>query len=119
MCIRDRSYSVGATRLDTTVAVTLKQATPGILTGIILAFGRAIGDAASIMFTAGYTDRIPSSLFEPAASLTLAIFLQFNTPYQAVQERAYASAIILLALILLLTSLAKAVGGISQRNVIR
>jgi len=117
--LKEVSYAVGATRLETTFSVTLKQATPGILTGIILAFGRAIGDAASIMFTAGYNDRIPISLFEPAASLTLAIFFQFNTPFRGVQERAYASAVILLAMILLLTSLAKAVGRMSQKNVIR
>jgi phosphate transport system permease protein len=117
--LKEVSYAVGATRLDTTLAVTLKQAAPGIVTGIILAFGRAIGDAAAVMFTSGYTDRIPGSLFEPAASLTLAIFFQFNTPYQEVKDRAYASAVILLALILLLTSAAKLFGKASQRNVIR
>lgn len=117
--LKEVSYAAGATRLETTINVTLKQAAPGILTGIVLAFGRAIGDAASILFTAGYTDQLPTSLLEPAASLPLAIFLQFGTPYVEVQNRAYASAVILLAMILLLTTLARLIGRVSQRNIIR
>jgi phosphate transport system permease protein len=117
--LKEVSHAVGATRLETTLAVTLKQAAPGILTGVILAFGRGIGDAASILFTAGYTDRIPTSLLEPAASLPLAIFFQFGTPIREVQARAYASAVILLAIILILTSAARALGRASQRNIIR
>ena len=116
---KEVSYAVGATRLETTLSVTLRQAAPGIFTAIILAFGRAIGDAASILFTSGYTDRIPTSLFEPAASLPLAIFFQIGTPYQAVQEKAYASAAILLIMILLLTTAARVLSSRSQRNIIR
>jgi phosphate transport system permease protein len=116
---KEVSYAVGATRLETTLSVTLKQAAPGIFTGIILAFGRAIGDAASILFTAGYTDKVPSSLLEPAASLPLAIFFQFGTPFRQVQERAYASAVILLLIVLLLTSLARVLSRMSQRYLIR
>jgi phosphate transport system permease protein len=67
---------------------------------ILLALGRAMGDAASLLFTAGYTDRLPISLFEPVASLPLAVFFQLGTPFPAVQQRAYASGFILLALIL-------------------
>jgi phosphate transport system permease protein len=117
--LKEVSYVLGATRLETMLSVTLRQAAPAIFTGVILAFGRAIGDAASILFTSGYTDKIPSSLFEPAASLPLAIFFQFNSPFKEVQERAYASAVILLALILLLTTLARVVGRLSERNIIR
>jgi phosphate transport system permease protein len=117
--LKEVSYAVGATRLETTLSVTLRQAIPGISTGIILAFGRAIGDAASILFTAGYTDKVPQSLLEPAASLPLAIFFQFGTPFKAVQERAYASAVILLLIILLLTTAARLLSGRSQRNLIR
>ena len=44
-------------------------------------------DAASVLFTAGYTDRIPTSLMEPTASLPLAVFFQLGTPYPIVQQR--------------------------------
>jgi phosphate transport system permease protein len=116
--LKEVSQAVGATRFETTLSVTLRQAAPGILTAVILAFGRGIGDAASILFTAGYTDRIPASLFDPVASLPLAIFFQFGTPYQGVQERAYASALILLVIILVLTSAVRLMGRVSQRNLI-
>jgi len=117
--LKEVSYSVGATRLETTLSVTLKQAVPGILTGVILAFGRGIGDAASILFTAGYTDNIPSSLSDPVASLPLAIFFQFGTPFREVQERAYASAVILLIIILALTSLTRLISRMTEKNIIK
>jgi len=72
--LKEMAYALGTTRMETTFAVVLKQALPGIFTAIILAFGRGIGDAASILFTAGYTDEIPSSLLDPVASLPLAVF---------------------------------------------
>lgn len=101
--LKDASYALGATRLETSVKVVARQVLPGILTAVLLAFGRGIGDAASILFTAGYTDRIPTSLFDPVASLPLAIFFQLGTPFPVVQERAYASAVLLLVIILLIS----------------
>ena len=52
------SYSLGATRLETGLKVIVKQILPGIITAILIAFGRAIGDAAAVLFTAGYSDSI-------------------------------------------------------------
>jgi len=101
--LKEASYAMGATRLETTMKVVLRQALPGMLTAVLLAFGRGIGDAASILFTAGYTDRLPQSLFDPVASLPLAVFFQIGTPFPEVQGRAYASAVILLVMILLLS----------------
>lgn len=101
--LKDASYALGATRFETSFKVVARQAFPGILTAILLAFGRGIGDAASILFTAGYTDRLPSSIFDPVASLPLAIFFQLGTPFPEVQARAYASAVILLLIILLIS----------------
>jgi phosphate transport system permease protein len=98
--LKEGSYSLGSTRLETATRVVVRQAMPGILTAILLAFGRGIGDAASVLFTAGYSDSIPRSLFEPAATLPLAIFFQLTSPVPQVQQRAYASAIILLILVL-------------------
>lgn len=101
--LKDASYALGATRSETAVKVVARQVLPGILTAALLAFGRGIGDAASILFTAGYTDRIPTSLLDPVASLPLAIFFQLGTPFPEVRQRAYASAVILLVIILLIS----------------
>jgi len=101
--LKEISYALGTTRIETTLTVVLRQALPGIVTGVLLAFGRGIGDAASILFTAGYTDYIPRSLFDPVASLPLAIFFQVATPIPEVQQRAYASALILLVIVLLVS----------------
>jgi phosphate transport system permease protein len=95
----ESSYAVGATRLETAFKIATRQALPGILTAFLLAFGRGIGDAASVIFTAGFTDNIPNSLFSPAATLPLAIFFQLGTPFPEVQKRAYASALILTLII--------------------
>jgi phosphate transport system permease protein len=94
------AFAVGATRLETAMRVVTRQMLPGILTAVLLAFGRGIGDAASVLFTAGYTDRIPTSLLRPAASLPLAVFFQLGTPFPEVQKRAYASALILTVIVL-------------------
>ncbi len=99
----ESSYALGATKLETAFRVVARQALPGILTAILIAFGRGIGDAASVIFTAGFTDYIPYSLFRPAATLPLAIFFQLGTPFPEVQERAYASAFILTVIILIIS----------------
>ena len=101
--LKEASYAIGATRIETTIRVMVRQVLPGIFTAILLAFGRGIGDAASILFTAGYTDRLPRSLLDPVASLPLAVFFQIGTPFPEVQERGYASAAILLVLILIIS----------------
>lgn len=98
--LKESSYSLGTTRFETNIGIIGRQVMPGIITGILLAFGRGIGDAASILFTAGFTDNVPTSLFDPVASLPLAIFFQLGTPFPEVQERAYAAAVILLFIVL-------------------
>jgi phosphate transport system permease protein len=98
--LKEVAYALGATRYETSWAVVLRQVTPGIVMGLMLAFGRGIGDAASILFTAGYTDYLPHSFLEPVASLPLAVFFLINTPLKAVQNRAYAAAFLLLLIVL-------------------
>jgi phosphate transport system permease protein len=105
--LKDESYAIGATRLETTMRVVLRQILPGAVTAILLAFGRGIGDAASILFTTGYTDRLPHSLLDPVASLPLAVFFQLGTPFPEVQQRAYASAVILLIIVLLISIISR------------
>jgi phosphate transport system permease protein len=99
----DASYSLGATKWETARKIMVRKALPGIVTAILLAFGRAIGDAASVMFTAGFTDNIPHSLNEPAATLPLAIFFQLSSPIPEVRERAYSAALILTLVVLLIS----------------
>ena len=104
--IIDASYSLGATRLET-IRVALRQIAPGIATATLLSVGRAIGDAAGVMFTAGYTDSIPTSLSQPAATLPLAVFFQLSSPIKEVQDRAYAAALVLTIIVLLLSILGR------------
>jgi len=117
--LKEASFALGATRLETAFKVIVRQTAPGLLTVILLAFGRGIGDAASVLFTAGYTDRLPNSLFSPAASLPLAIFFQLGTPFPAVQERAYASALVLTIIVLGLSLLARGLTGRLNKHVVR
>lgn len=117
--LKETTLSLGATKIETAWAVILRQALPGIITAVLLAFGRGIGDAASILFTAGYTDFIPGSLFDPAASLPLAVFFQIGTPIPEVQERAYASALILLVIVLIVSVAARLLAKRFSRNVVR
>ena len=117
--LKEASYALGTTRLETSFKVVARQALPGIITAVLLAFGRGIGDAASILFTAGYTDRIPTSLFDPVASLPLAIFFQLGTPFPEVQARAYASAVILLVIILSISIVSRLLTNRLARNSVK
>jgi phosphate transport system permease protein len=113
------SLALGATRLETAIHVIARQVLPGIVTAVLLAFGRGIGDAASVLFTAGYTDRIPRSLLRPAASLPLAVFFQLNTPYPEVQQRAYAAALILTIIVLVISLGSRWLSGRLSKYVVK
>jgi len=104
--LRDAALSLGSTRWET-AKVVLRQIRPGIFTAILLSFGRAIGDVASVLFTAGFSDNIPTSLHEPAATLPLAIFFQISSPVEEVQGRGYASALVLTIVVLIITVLSE------------
>ena len=113
--ILNASYSLGATRYET-IKVVVRQIAPGIATATLLSVGRAIGDAAAVLFTAGYTDNIPVSLGQPAATLPLAVFFQLSSPIPAVQERAYAAALILTFIVLILSILGRIITNRFSRN---
>ena len=117
--LQEASASLGATRFETAAKVLVRQAAPGILTGVLLAFGRGIGDAASVLFTAGFTDRIPGGLMDPAATLPLAIFFQLGTPFPEVQQRAYASAAVLTLIILAISLAGRAMSRKATRHVVK
>ncbi|MFH1296384.1 MAG: ABC transporter permease subunit [Bacteroidota bacterium] len=115
----EASYAVGSRRSETAFLVIFRQGFPGFITAVLLAFGRGIGDAASVLFTAGYTDLIPEHLDEPAATLPLAIFFQLGSPIPEVRERAFASAAILTILILIISLSARFLSHRYSKNVIR
>jgi phosphate transport system permease protein len=97
------ALALGSTKYEVALKVVIRQMLPGIVTAILLAFGRGIGDAASVLFTAGYTDRIVKSLMRPTASLPLAVFFQLGSPYPEVRERGYAAALILTIIVLVVS----------------
>jgi phosphate transport system permease protein len=117
--LKDASSSLGATKFETAVHVVVRQGMPGMITAVLIAFGRGIGDAASVLFTAGFSDRIPGSLLQPAATLPLAIFFQLGTPYPEVQERAYASAAVLTLIILVISLGSRWIGRRYRKNSIQ
>ena len=101
--LQEASYALGSTKTETAYKVFFREALPGFATAVLLAFGRGIGDAASVLFTAGFTDHIPGRLSEPAATLPLSIFFQLSSPVDEVQNRAYASAVILIFIVLVIS----------------
>ncbi len=101
--LKEAAFALGSTKLETAFKIIFRQALPGIITAILIAFGRGVGDAAAVLFTASFTDSLPHSLFKPVATLPLAIFFQLGTPFPEVQERGYASALVLTAIILLIS----------------
>ncbi len=102
--LKHAALSLGATRWEASL-IFLKQIRPGIATALLLAFGRGVGDVAAVMFTAGFSDQVPYALDEPAATLPLAIFFQLSSPIPEVQGRAYASALVLTLMVILIVIL--------------
>lgn len=115
----EASFSLGSTRSETAFRVMIRQCVPGLITAILLAFGRAIGDAAAVLFTAGYTDYIPTSLSQPTATLPLSVFFQLGSPIPEVQNRAYASAVVLTVIVLIISVLSRAFSMRYQKNKIK
>lgn len=111
----EATYSLGATRLES-CRVVLRQIAPGIATATLLSVGRAIGDTAGVLFTAGFTDRIPTGLNEPAATLPLSVFFQLSSPIPEVRERAYAAAFLLTVIILTLSITGRIITAYFSKN---
>jgi len=117
--LMEASFSLGATKTETAFVVFIRQCLPGIITAILLSFGRAIGDAAAPLFTAGFTDNIPTSLGQPAATLPLSIFFQLSSPIPEVRGRAYASAVVLTLIILIISIISRYIGNRYNKNKIK
>ncbi|MBN2599457.1 MAG: phosphate ABC transporter permease PstA [Candidatus Thermoplasmatota archaeon] len=103
--LKEGAYSLGSTKFETAFKVIRRQAFPGILAGILLGLGRGIGDAASILFTTGFSNRIPTSLFDSTAALPTMIFNMYSLP--SGQPKAFASAFILLFIVLVISTLSR------------
>jgi len=101
--LHEASLALGSTKTEMAFKILFKQGFSGFITAVLLSFGRGIGDAASVLFTAGYTDLIPVNLDEPAATLPLAIFFQLASPIPEVRERAFAAAALLTIIILIIS----------------
>ncbi|MDG6220027.1 MAG: phosphate ABC transporter permease subunit PstC [Candidatus Thermoplasmatota archaeon] len=110
--IREGSLALGATKWETIKKVVLPPARPGIVTGVIISIGRALGESAPILFTATvvWTPRMPSSLSEPVMSIPTHIFyLTKEVSGQAAKMNAYGTAFVLLIMVLAIYTVASVV----------
>src|SRR3989338_7626685 len=117
--MKEAALSLGSTRWEMATKVIFRQALPGIVTAILMAFGRGISDAAAVLFTAGFTDSLPHSLLKPVATLPLAVFFQLGTPFEEVQARGYASALVLTVLVLTLSISSRVLSKRFTKNIIK
>ena len=99
---REGSFGLGAGRLRTVFRIVLPSAMPGILSGIILAIGRIVGETAALIFTAGTMAQIPG-LFQ--SGRTLAIHMYVLSGEGLHMNEAYATAVVLLVVVLLMNAL--------------
>ena len=105
--LREASLALGATKWQTVSRVVLPSAIPGIVTGVILGIGKAIGETAVIMFTAGSSLLMPSSLFDPVRALPYHLYILASEGIS--DQMAYGSSVVLLAMVLLINLVAIAI----------
>ena len=95
---REGSFGLGAGRLRTTFKVVLPSAVPGILSGVILAVGRIVGETAALIYTAGTVAKIPDSVLD--STRTLAVHMYTISTEGLYINQSYATAVVLLAVVL-------------------
>lgn len=100
---REGSYGLGAGKLKTIFRIVLPTAIPGILAGIILSIGRIVGETAALVYTSGTVAQMPDSVFSSGRTLAIHMFNLANEGLY--MNQAYATAIILLLLIIFINSL--------------
>ena len=105
---RSGALGIGATKWYMIRTILLPSAAPGILTGIILAVGRIVGEAAALLFTAGSGFQLPrgifSKLFESSGTLTIQLYLSMQ---KAQYDQAFGIAVVLLVIVLCINLLAR------------
>ena len=97
---REASFGLGAGKLRTVFKVVLPSAIPGILSGVVLATGRIVGETAALIYTAGSVAKVPSSLM--GSGRTLAVHMYVLSSEGLYMDQAYATAVILLIFVLVL-----------------
>ncbi len=117
--LKTSAYVLGSNNVETAVRVVWRQAAPGLASAVLLAFGRGIGDAASILFTAGFTDFIPHSLRDAVAALPTMIFFLSTSPLAEVRGRAYAAAFVLLVIVLAMSVVSRVLTGRLSKHIIK
>ena len=95
---REGSFGLGAGKLRTIFKIVLPAAVPGILSGVILATGRIVGETAALIYTAGSVAKIPNSAFSSGRTLAVHMYLLANEGLHV--NQAYATAVILLILVI-------------------
>jgi phosphate transport system permease protein len=101
---REVSFSLGSTKWQTVTRVVLPSALPGIATGVILGVGRSIGETAAVIFTAGSSLHIPTSLF--SSSRTMSVHFYILAREGISMANAYGTAAVLIIAILIINVLA-------------
>ena len=97
--LREAAYGLGIPRWRTTLSITLRTATSGVITGIMLAFARVAGETAPLLFTAFGNQFWNLKVNQPTAALPLQIFSYAISPYDEWHRQAWAGALVLIVLI--------------------
>ena len=100
---REGSFGLGAGKLRTVFRIVLPSAVPGVLSGIILAIGRIVGESAALIFTAGTNPAIPGSLFSSASTLSVHLYTLLTEGLYT--QQAYATAVVLLVMVIFINAL--------------
>jgi phosphate transport system permease protein len=105
--LREASLSLGATHFRTTFRIVLSAAKGGVVTGVLLAVARVSGEAAPLLLTAGSTTFWSIRLDQPMPSLPVQIFTYAIQPYDDWRRQAWAAALVLVSLMLILSAAAR------------
>ena len=107
--LREAAYGLGIPRWRTTLSITLRTATSGVITGIMLAFARVAGETAPLLFTALGNLYWSHGWGQPTASLPVMIYTYAQSPYEDWHRQAWAAGLVLLGLILIINILARTI----------
>ena len=105
--VREAALALGVPNWRSVLSITVKTASPGIITGCMLAFARVAGETAPLIFTAFGNSNWSTNLNEPMAALPLQIYVYALSPYDDWHRLAWAGALVLIVLILLAVSLVR------------
>ena len=103
---REGSFGLGAGRLRTVFHIIVPSAMPGILSGVILAIGRIVGESAALIFTAGTNPVVPDSVFSSVSTLSVHMYALMTEGLYV--DQAYAVAVVLLVVVILINALSAA-----------